>query len=224
MDICKFCHHKSKASEKLNDSELSLQSENCAEYRFKKGDIIIRQGALSSNVIFLREGLVKLHMTGPLHEQIIKITYGPAYLGLPSTFGDKYNHYSVTAIEESLVCFIDLSTFRTFVKNNPDFTYQLMIELCVNELDSYHRCVSRTQKQVSGGLAENLLFFADTIYHSNKFELPLNREEIGNLIDASRESVSRTLSNFHDEGIIKIENKKITIIDKERLRLISQYG
>jgi len=224
IDLCKFCKHKSRASEQLSDTELSAQSDNCAECRFKKGDRIIRQGTLSSNVVFLREGLVKLHMTGPLHEQIIKLTNGPSYLGLPTTFGDKVNHYSATAIEDSLVCFIDLNTFRTFIMNNPNFAYELFIEQCINELNSYHRCVNRTQKQVSGSLAENLLFFADDIYHSDEFILPLSREELGNMIDASRESVCRTLNDFQNEGLIQIDSKKIKLLDKNRLQLISQYG
>ena len=48
----------------------------------------------------------------------------------------------------------------------------------------------------------DILFFADTIYESDTFTLPLSREELGNLVDASRESVSRILTEFHEEKII----------------------
>lgn len=223
-EICKYCGYKSAASRYLSDDELSNQSRNCVELKFNKGDNIIRQGTLSSNVAFLKDGLVMLHMKGPIHEQIMKITKSPSYLALPTTFGDKINHYSVTAIEESTVCFIDINVFKSFITNNPNFTYQLFIELCMNELTSFRKCVNRTQKQVSGSLAENLLFFAENIYESDEFILPLNREELGNLIDASRESVSRTLSDFQEEGIISINKKTIKILNKEKLMMISRNG
>lgn len=222
--ICTTCGKKSAASKFLSEEELENQANSCVELNFNKGDIIIRQGTLSSNVAFLRDGLVKLHMKGPLYEQITKITKAPSYLGLPTTFGDKINQYSVTAIEESTVCFIDINVFKSFISNNPNFTYQLFIELCLNELTSFRRCVNRTQKQVSGSLAENLLYFSNQIYQSDEFTLPLNREEFGNLIDASRESVSRILGDFQEDGIIKIDKKIITILQKDKLEMISKNG
>ncbi len=42
---------------------------NHAVVKFRKGDSIIKQGVFSTNVIFLRKGLVKIHVTGPYREQ-----------------------------------------------------------------------------------------------------------------------------------------------------------
>jgi len=48
--ICKFCNLKSVAAQKLNDDEIGELNSNCSEARFKTGDIIIKQNALSTNV------------------------------------------------------------------------------------------------------------------------------------------------------------------------------
>jgi CRP/FNR family transcriptional regulator len=111
-----------------------------------------------------------------------------------------------------------------FVSNNSKFTYQLLAELCKNELTSYRRCINRTQKQVRGNIAENILYFANDIYHSDEFKLPLLREEFGYLIDATRESVSRVLSEFHSEKIIELNKNQIHILNKEMLEKISKNG
>jgi len=224
INICLDCPHKSQASKYLTNEQIENQSCNCVELVFKPGDIIIRQGTLSSNVAFLKDGVVKLHMQGPLYEQITKITKAPSYLALPTTFGDKVNQYSVTAIEKAVVCFIDMNVFKQFITSNPSFTYQLFIELCLNELTSFRRCVNRTQKQIRGSLAENILFFADSIYGSDTFTLPLSREELGNLVDASRESVCRILTEFHEEKIINLKNKEISILNRDTLKLICEKG
>jgi CRP-like cAMP-binding protein len=223
-NICNLCEIKSKAARYLTETEVDSQSKNCVQVRFKKGANIVRQGNWSSNVAFLKSGLVKLHMQGPYYEQIIKVTKATSYLALPTTFGEKINQYSVTAIEESEVCFIDLSVFKAFFSENPAFAYQIMIELCQNELNSYRRCINRTQKQIRGKLAENLLYFADTIYENDEYTIPLSREELGNLVDASRESVSRVLSEFHEEAIILLNNKSVKILNRARLSLISEKG
>ncbi|EKD30923.1 MAG: transcriptional regulator [uncultured bacterium] len=221
---CTLCDYKSAAAQKLSPEELKNLAPNCITVKFKKGDIIIRQGTYSTNVAFLKKGLVKIHIDGPYHVQVVRIVKPRNYLGLPTTFGDKINQYSVTAIEESEVCFIDISTFRSMLQLNPNFTNQIMLELCKSELESYQKCVNRTQKQIRGKLADVLLDFADNIYHSDTFSINITQEDIGNLVDASRESVSRVMAEFAKDKIISIIGKKISILDRNILSSISKNG
>jgi CRP-like cAMP-binding protein len=113
---CKTCIFKSKAAETLGDAEFEHLSCNNAMVKFRKGNSIFTQGAFSTNVVYLRNGLAKIHITGPYHEQIVRIVKAPRYLGLPTTIGDKINQYSVTAISDVEVCFIDISTFGFYLK------------------------------------------------------------------------------------------------------------
>ena len=164
---CKLCEIKSKAASKLSEEEIEKLSFNCALVKFHKGDSLIKQGTFSTNVAYLRKGLAKIHIAGPYHEQIVRIVKAPGYLGLPTTFGDKINQYSVTVIEASEVCFIDIDTFRYLLKANHDFSYEILLEVCRNELEVFRRCANRTQKQIRGKIADVLLEFSDQIYNSN---------------------------------------------------------
>ncbi|MEN6618331.1 MAG: Crp/Fnr family transcriptional regulator [Rikenellaceae bacterium] len=221
---CTFCDYKSAAARKLTLEESASLSINCLTVKFKKGDSIIKQGTYSTNVAYLRSGLVKIHIDGPYHVQVVRIVKPSSYLGLPTTFGDKINQYSVTAIEESEVCFIDISLFRKLLATNPDFSNQILIELCKGELESYKKCVNRTQKQTRGKLADVLLDFADNIYHSDCFPILIKQEDIGNLVDASRETISRVFSEFVKDEILKISGKKVEIVNKQKLKRISSNG
>jgi CRP-like cAMP-binding protein len=221
---CLLCSIKSKAALKLADDELEKLSLNCALVKLNKGESVVKQGTLSTNVVYLRKGLAMVHMTGPYHEQIVRFAKAPTYLALPTTFGDKVNLYSVTVIEPSEVCYIDISAFRLLLSSNSDFSYEVMLELCRNELDAFTRCVNRTQKQMRGKIADVLLEMSGKIYNSNTFTLPVNQGEIGNLIDASRESVSRIFNEFEKDGIISLSGKKIEIKNKSTLSLISANG
>ena len=208
----------------LSDISFEQLSENHLELRFTKGDTIIKQGMFSTNVVFLRRGLAKIHLSGPYREQIVRLVKAPSYLGLPTTFGDKINQYSVTAVTDTEVCYIDIHVFQTILNENREFSNDILIELSKNELESFRRCANRTQKQIRGNMADALLEFSESIFQSESFTLPISQSELANLVDTSRESVSRVLTEFDKDGLIKIKGKQIVILNKKSLNLISQNG
>lgn len=221
---CAHCKLKSKAALRLNEEETERLSGSCALVKFSKGDILIKQGVFSTNVAYLRTGLAKVHIAGPYYEQIVRIVKAPCYLGLPTTFGDKINQYSVTAIEEVEVCYIDITTFRHLLHVNPEFSNEIMMDLCKNELEMFYRCAKRTQKQLRGKIADVLLELADGIYNSLVFPIPFTQEELGNLVDSSRESVSRVFAEFERDGILKYSGKHVEICNKDLLVIIGANG
>jgi CRP/FNR family transcriptional regulator len=221
---CRLCGIKSKATLQLTDEEIDRLSINCTLVKFRKGDSIIKQGTFSTNVAYLRRGLAKVHITGPYHEQIVRVVKAPSYMGLPTTFGDKINQYSVTVLETAEVCYIDITVFRYLLKMNPEFSYEIMMELCRNELEVFYRCANRTQKQIRGKIADVLLEFTNKIFQSDSFVVPVTQSEIGNLVDATRESVSRVLAEFEHDGIIGMKGRRIEIRNMETLMMISANG
>ncbi len=221
---CSTCLLKSKAAENLDKEELQLLGKNCVQASFEKGETILKQNTLSSSIIYLKSGLVKLLADGPQRTQILKIKKAPCYLGLPTTIGDKTSHYSIVALEKSTACFVELNVFNKLLTISPEFSYEIIVELCQNELFLYNRFVKLLQNQIFGRLATNLLFFANEIYKCDEFDLPLNRNELADLICTSRESVCRIITELSQEEIISVKGKRIKLNDKERLKEISIKG
>ena len=221
---CSICILKSEAAINLNKIELKMLDKNCVEVDFKKEEVIFKQNALSSNVIYIQSGMVKMIIEGPQRKQILKLKKAPCYIGLPTTMGDKINHYSAVAVEPTRACFIDISTFKQLLRLNPDFSYEIIVELCKSELEQFHRCINLVQKQVFGRLANNLILFSDELYDSGEFELPLSRNEFADLVCTSRESISRMLTELSEERILEIDGKKIKIINRDKLDKIKDNG
>ena len=224
MDFCYYCIKKSKATDKLDQNELRKLGQNCNQVLFNKGDKIMIQDAMSFNIVFIKEGLVKVHAIGPEKEQILKIIKGPSYLGIPTTVGAKTNKYSATAISKTNACFIGFDVFKDIIKNNGEFAYEIIEDLCKSELYHFKKCINQVQKQGPGKIAEALLYFSEEIFNTQKFKLPLTRNEIGDLTCTSRETVSRILSDFSNSNIIKVNKNKISILDKKQLEKISKTG
>lgn len=208
---CNTCIIKSSAAKALSNDQLNALGKNCVQIDFKKGDIIFKEGTFSVNITYLREGIVKLHTEG-VTSQILKIAKGPRYLGIPTTFEEKINHYSATALENCRICFIHTNIFKSFVDENKKFAYEIIVELCNNELELFQKCVSRTKNNVYGRLAYALLFFRNKIYEKDSFILPLSREDLGNYVNTTRESVSRVLAELDSKKIIRIKGKNIHIL------------
>lgn len=222
--LCQICQLKSLAERRLSEGETCILEENRAEVSFNPGDIIIRQNALSTNVAYVKSGLVKIHVKGPFREKIMKIAKAPTYLCLPSSFGDKINHFSVTAIEPTVVCFIDLTVFKKFIYENGDFAYQIILNMSKSELQNFHNFVNNAQKLNPGRIADAILFFAHQIYASNQFTLPISRQELADLTGITRESASRILTEFHSERILDINGRQIEILNEKLLSEISEKG
>ena len=79
-------------------------------------------------------------------------------------------------------------------------------------------------RQIRGRIAYILCYFATEVYDSHKFNLPISRKEIGELIDMRVENVVRVLSEFRKDGIIAIEGTQIEIKNFEKLSWINQHG
>jgi CRP-like cAMP-binding protein len=227
MSYCKCldCDNRYCAFSVLNDSEIKLLCNNHAEVKFKKKEIIIKQGALTTNVVYIKSGMVKEHITGPnKKEEILQIVKAPFFLGIHSIFSERINQYSLTAIEDTTVCFINSDILKILLKKNSEFTYQMLMHVCKDQINNFHQCVNKIQKCLHGCVADAILFLADNIYESDQFHLSITRNDIAGLIGTSRECVSRALAKLSKEGIIYLNNKTIKILNKSLLKKISEVG
>ena len=222
---CRDCQIKSKAVSTLTQPELDILERSCLEVSLKKGEKVLVEGMPPSHIVYLREGYAKIHMKGSgQRDQILKIARPGAYIGLQTILGDRLNHYSATTIQDSQACFIDIDVFKDLIKKNGIFAYEIVVYICQEELNYYHRFVDQGQKQINGRLAGALLYFSEEVFKSQNFTLPLTKNDIAALTGTSRESVTRSLKNFKDDEIIVAEGKNVTILDLERLRRISDRG
>lgn len=222
---CSDCLVKSKVAEKLTPEELNVLNNNCARISFKKGENILKQGAFTTNIVYIKSGLVKEHMIGPNgNDEILKITKAPEYVGIPSAMGGRIHNYSCTALVDTSACFIDLNVFNEFLLDNKYFSKEIIIGLSRDLLDHFYRCVNKTQKQLHGSLAEAILYLADNIYESDTFQLSLTREELGAYIGTTRETVTRILHEYIENDLISIQDKQMNILNKKMLQRISDAG
>lgn len=225
INRCLDCLDKSCATEKLNKGELDLITENRYVSEIKKKTNILNTGSPTSHIIYLRSGLVKEYLVKPDNkEQILQIILPHSYLGLTSLFGDKINHYSYSALTDLKVCYIDIEIFTQMVKSNGNFAFEILTSVGQESLNSFRRFIAQSNKKIYGRIADLLIYFSNVVFVSSKFQIPLSRREIADMVGTSRESTGRVLSKFHSEGLINISGTKVVINDLRKLQKISRFG
>ena len=222
---CEQCKLKSLFFSHVTIEELTNICEIKEERTYSKGDIITKEGDSINEFLYLKDGLVKLSKaTVESKDQIISFSKPFDFVSLLSIFSSDTYQYSVTAIEDSHVCILDLKVVKNHARQNALFTMDLMKRVSEATDKIVLDNLEIRRKHLKGRVAHVLLYFANYIYGNNEFELPISRREIAEYIGMTTENVIRTLSEFRKDKIIKIFGKDIQISDKKRLEGISEFG
>ena len=121
------CTFKSLLFTKMKDDELQFINKDRKEFLFDKGEMIIGEGSPVKEFLYLKRGLVKLVKKGENQkERIISIARPMDFVSLLSTFSEKKYNYSISALEESTVCTINLESMKEVVKQNGAFALELL--------------------------------------------------------------------------------------------------
>jgi len=203
--------------ELLKPKEIESLKKNCIIANFKKGENICKQSLPVTHTLFLIEGLVKIFLETEDKSTILRIAASEQYIGLQASFASQFYTFSISAIEASTICLIEIEFFRSLCLQNPQFIVEITktISNCTNHI--FNRLTSFNHKTVKSRLATALLYFANSIYKSNEFHLSLSRQELADYIGVSRENVVRLMSEMKNDKILEISGKKIIILKKKIL-------
>jgi CRP/FNR family transcriptional regulator len=222
---CASCDFRDVVFSFLDDPSVDDLCDHKEEQFFRKGEIINHEGEKISNFKYLKSGLVKLYRrTQSGDEQVITITRPFEFVSNMSIFSEDKYQYSVSALEDSVVCMVKLDFIKQLFMKNGGFAMGLLTKISrIND-----KIISQTldirQKNLIGRVAFVLLYFTNDIYKSRVFDLPVSRKEIADYIGMSTANVIRTLSDFKKEGIIRVFGKTIEIVDVAKLEIISKLG
>ena len=222
---CKTCVYRQMLFGDLDDFEYKLINDARTERLYKRGEVIKHEGDKVDSFLYLRKGLVKLFKTDKRgKEQILSINKPGDFVNLLTIFSKTNYSYSIEAIEETVVCDVELDVLEHIISTNGEFAMRVLNRMSNISDEIIENRFALGQKQLKGRVATILLYFSHDVYHKPTFDLPITRREIGELIAMTTENTIRTFSEFKRDGIINIQNRTITILDDDRLRSIAKSG
>ncbi len=226
QENCAGCTQMSACFRTLSSEELKMVGQKMVRLHFRKNEIIAKQGAFATHIMFVKSGLVKLYRESDndQNDLIINVFAADNILGLSSLYGDSTFPYSVSALEESSLCLIEINMVRELITKNPSFSISIIERLSKNNLLAYDILYAATHKHLNGRMATALLYFAREVYGTSSFKLPLSRKEMAEFTGMSVMSTVRAMKELKDAKAIHQNNGTIEIINMDMLRRISEFG
>ncbi|WP_313559758.1 Crp/Fnr family transcriptional regulator [Ruminiclostridium cellobioparum] len=227
---CENCHNKMCSKRvpifsAFNEDELSRVSGLIIRRQYKKGELIILEGARPESLIIINSGRVKAYRnTIEGREHILYIFSEGDFFGEKNLLLDHEATYNAEALEDTGICTINKKAFQELMREYPELSFKVMEELCSRLARLENTIESMGTKNVELRVNSVLVEFSEKYGSQHPrgilVELPMSREGIANYIGLTRETVSRKMSLLQEEGIIEmVGNKKVIILDMERLSL-----
>jgi len=211
-------------------SDLHLKPDEIEEItkvqiKFKKAEIICKQGAITSYIMILADGLSKNYLEGTQDRGFnFSIVKPIDFIGLSSLFNQSTYLFSGSAITPCTVFHIEKERFKNIIASNVEFASEIMKWYCRMTEGHLNRMSCLANKQALGRVADILLYLSEKIFDGNMIENIISRKDIAELAGMSTESAVRILSELNKDKIIKIVNKGIEISNPALLKKLSIAG
>lgn len=191
------------------------------EYYYQIGDVIYTEGSNSNLVYLILSGAVKTNKSDGSGKELITAIYNANdFFGLSGfTKNIPYQEFA-TALEDTRTIGIPKDELRRVLEENHLLAMELIQLLSEDLLDAKEQLLNMAYGSVRKKTASTLYKFADKLQKDQEGRIHILRSDLANVAGMATETLIRTLSSFKKEGLIRIEDRNIQILDLERLRKI----
>ncbi|MDT8400911.1 MAG: Crp/Fnr family transcriptional regulator [Bacteroidales bacterium] len=192
---------------------------------FERHDILFKQNMPSDHLVYVISGLLKVYSGGRGNRVVcIKLAGPGTFVALSGAFSSSVYMNSAAAIEKTVALMIRKESLKGIVKSNGMFAISIINLMGKEIIDVSNKLVTFSMKQLPGRVADLLRYFSEQVFKNNKFTVSLTRQEMAELIGTTKESLIRTLNEFKNDKLIRLEGKNIEILSPDLIKVLSEIG
>jgi len=194
---------------------------------YPRGATLFVEGQAPRGVFILCSGKIKLSTTSADGRTLILRVAEPGeVLGLPATITGKSYELTGDVIEPSQANFVSRADFLQFLREHGEAALRVAQQLG----ETYHSAIGEMRMiGLSHSAEEKLARFLleqaaeqDRGKDQARFTMAYTHEEIGQMIGATRETVSRLFADFKRKGLVQVKGSAVTISSRASLdRIVS---
>lgn len=212
----------------IEDDQFATLKAHLQIKKYKKDDIIYENKGVPTEAMCLISGKVKIYKVGiGGKSQIIRVIKPIEFFGFRAYFADEIYKTAAMALDNCIVAQFPMIVLMKMLSKNFNIGYFFIKYLSVEIGKSDDRTVNLTQKHIRARLAEALLFLKDSYGTESDgltLDVKLSREDLANLSNMTTSNCIRTLSAFATEDLVKIDGRKIKILNEDELKKIAEQG
>lgn len=206
----------------LGEADLAAFAALLRERRYPRGSMILAQGDPGEALYLLAAGQVKVVLIHEDGREVILSVLGPgAFFGEMALLDQEPRSAHVVAMTDSLLLQLRREDFQARLRSGPEVAIALLRELSRRLRRADETIASLMLLDVNGRIANLLLELADE-EGGQRITRRLTHATIGQMVGASRETVSRTMRSLVNRNILRVSRREILLLDREALRLAAQ--
>ena len=190
--------------------------------QLKKSEYLFHVGDKFQSLYAIKSGAVKTFgSTRDGREQITGFHFAGELIGLDA-IGNNIHNCNAAALEKTVVCAMPYKSIEDIGTQIPSIQQEIT-RLMSKEIRNDEEMLMamggmRAEQRVACFLYNLYRRLLTRSNDKNTVRLPMTREEIGNYLGLSLETVSRRMSSLQDDGIIKVNNRLIALLDIDALQ------
>lgn len=210
--------HTLRANTYFDDlpNEILMETAGHMQLReFERGETLFWEGDPCAGLHIIETGSVKLYLISPQGRQyIVRVLQEGETCNEVPAFDGGTNPVNVEALERSKVWVIEGERLRALVRLHPDFALKVMSNFGKN-LRGLVRMVSEMAfYQVTNRLARLI----SELPEEPRFHL--TQEQLAARLGTVREVIGRSLKELERSGAIRVEDRRIQIVD---IQILNQW-
>lgn len=184
------------------------------QYRAK--EIIVQQGTVSEEVYYVMRGSVTAEVYNELGQRLVFHYLNPGeFFGEMGMFEERLRRSAtVIARTNCELAVVGFPQFRALIHEDPDLLMELTRQLAVRLRKTSEKLSDLAFLDVTGRIARTLMELAaagDAITHPEGKMIRITREELGRIVNCSREMAGQVLHTLEDRGMIHLEGRSIVV-------------
>lgn len=186
---------------------------------YSKKQVLYQQGKRPRFLYYLASGKVKsVKNNDDGKEYITNLHSSGDFIGYIPIIEEKNYDDSAIVMEDSEILQVPKDDFLKIIYSDTSVTSKFMKMISQNVRDKEERLLTLAYSSLRRRVAQALLDINEKFSGAGKSNIGFSREDIAHYVGTATESLIRTLSDFRSEKLIDINNGKISIIEKERLK------
>ena len=169
----------------------------------------------SERVYMVKQGRVRLYHISENGQEVTTAVLVPGQLfGLGALFGKGGSATFAEALEDTVICDAAAQDFINMMAHHPILMAKVMMAMARQMLRLESTIESIVSQPVAARLANLVITLAEEAERSPSGAMLVpaySHEELGKMIGATRESVSRTIADWRRAGIITMQGRRIVI-------------
>jgi len=201
----------------LPETELVAFAELVRERSYPKGSVILFEDDPGDALYLVATGQVKVVLIGEDGREVILSVLGEgSFFGEMALIDDQPRSAHVIAMTDATVLMLRREDFQARLRRSPEIAIGLLRELSRRLRRADEKIGSLVLLDVNGRVADVLLRLADE-EPEGRITNKITHHVIAQMIGSSRETVSRTMRELVDKGMIDVSRKDIVIKDRGSL-------